>query len=123
MTADVFEYFRSGARPTLRGLACLHGAARSPRIQVRSKNGLAEYRRRNEETALDFYRRVVRRTTPDETSAAALAPEEPCWAALCRGDVALAPGSTVYALRGSTFDASVLTRITASDMVAALAER
>lgn len=93
----LIAYFGSGVRASMRDLALLHAAARSPRVHLRAVSGAVEtcVRRRDEGPAA-FLRRL-REGAVDESSRL-LSVGAPCLAALYRGDVELPARSQAYAL-------------------------
>jgi len=108
---NLITYFASGVRPSMFELAALHAAARCREVFVRGEVPGANLRfvRGEDERAPAFLARLLAGT--GGTVATEL-PRGPVLAALDRGDLELADGSTCYALRrqhaGATIAASAL---------------
>ncbi len=134
---DLTAYYDSGARMTLWELACLHAAARTPRVYVRRRDGqVALYRRGADEPVLSFFhrlrqgagepvlsffQRLVRRPEPDHEQVPHV-PEstEPVFLAVLRDDVPAPAGSLGYALNWRELSPERVHRLTASELVAEL---
>ncbi len=111
--SQMLTYFGSGARPSMRGLALLHAAARSDRVYQRRPGGeWSLFCRGAKESRADFHLRLVRYEA-DEPRAQLHLPK-PVFAALLHGDVPVPDGSSVYAV----FRESATQTLAASDLLA-----
>lgn len=87
-------WFGHRVRPDVFRLAALHAAVRCRRVFIRA-NGQTHALTRGDDDAYAFFQRLLAANGPD----APLPPADaPALAALLHGDLALAPGSEVYAL-------------------------
>ena len=112
---------RTGARPTLWELACIHAAARANIVYVRERDAtITTYRRRDGETTAARLSRLLSGSSDDGQLAAIPPANAPTWCALLRDDLAIPTGSAGYIL-----DARVagegFTRLAAGDLIAELA--
>ena len=90
-------------------------------MHVRRPDGQVDtYRRRDDDTPRSFHRRLVDQDGPDETHAT-LPATGPALLALLRDDLPAAPGSEGYALRWDQLSPTLVRRLSAGDLVAALA--
>ncbi len=109
----LLEYFGSGVRPSLFELGALHAAARATRVHVRHPDRTSLFLRRGGETATQFLGRILG-DAPDEPRSQPVRGEGPPVVALLEhGDLALPPGSAVYAL----FSEQVSPTLAASDLL------
>ncbi len=117
---DFTAYFGSGARMNMWELACLHAAARCPDVHVRRRDGAIDlYHRGADESHAAFFRRLVDGEAPDAGHAAL--PDTPALLALLRDDLTAADGSEGYALRWNDLSPTLVRRLAASELIAALA--
>lgn len=94
----MIDYFAGGERPSMRDLALLHAAARAERVFVRYPDGsIGTLARQPGEPAAGFLARL-RRNERERTLPALPALTFPALAVVLRGDLALPPGSTAFAL-------------------------
>ncbi len=93
---NLIAYFGSGARVSMFVLAALHASARTRRTIVRSDGGGRVFVRRDDESPNSFAARLI--AGSDDDGGAAVDIDRPVFAALFRGDLELASGSTCYAL-------------------------
>jgi len=115
---NLMGYFGSGIRPSMYELAALHAAARCRRVHLRAPSGeVRALSRQADEPAPAFLSRILAGAESGDASGSAapasrLPLERPVFAALLRGDLELAAGSTCYALfreqAGATISASSL---------------
>lgn len=95
---ELIGYFGSGVRPSMYDLALLHAAARCRAVCVRAADGETwRFERRAGEDAAAFHARIVSADV-DAVTPAYGSPAAPVLAALYRGDVQLAEGSSCYVL-------------------------
>ncbi|WP_116215141.1 MXAN_6230/SCO0854 family RING domain-containing protein [Streptomyces olivoreticuli] len=112
------DLFTSGARVGLGELATWRSAARAGTVVVRHLDGsTSTYRRAADEGVAEFAARIGTPAT-DEDGAPDLSRAR--LAHLLRGDLALPPGSEVYALHPAGLNAASVRLLTASDLVTAL---
>ena len=125
---DFEEFFRTGSRPSLWELACIHAAARTRRVRVRldvingeDEQGMVLLERKREESVYDFFVRLL--WFGDDVSADAdvveLAPR-PALYFLKRDDLPAAPGSVAYVLNHKKFNTEEIRILQASDFLSAL---
>jgi hypothetical protein len=116
------EYYSANTRPTLWELACLHAAARTPEVHARWRDrSVTVFRRREDEDPHAFSRRLAYLDAPDAERVALDEASEPVLAALLRDDIPLPKESNAYVLDWRTLSAAEVSRLTASDLLAALA--
>ncbi len=94
----LMQYFASGVRASMFELGALHAAARCRRVFVRGEHGIQSFVRRPEESAQEFYARIVAGEADEPRARLPEGSPPPGLAILLRGDLDLPAGSGVYAL-------------------------
>ncbi len=110
-----------GTRPTLWDVACIHAAARANVIYVRERGGrVVMVRRRDGETTAARLARLHDCARDHDGELTAIPPANaPTWVAVLHADLAFPAGSAGFVLDAGT--AGTITRLSASDLIAALA--
>lgn len=116
LCSDFRQYFGSGTRASMYELGLLQACARSDNVYLRLRDqSLKLARRKDGESDLSLYRRVLRRE--GLIGADYMVPSEPGLAVFYQGDLDLPEGTQIYALNWRELSASRFQRQAATDLV------